>query len=71
MSIRKHDKAGEGFDVDPELLAHDLTLLKMSVSGQTTSQSTALEMYDIYTKALGQFLDLVEDKTRYDSSFKE
>lgn len=71
MDSFKHDKVGDGFQVEPEQLAHDLTLLKLAKSQELTPQSNEWEYYDAYVKTLHEFITVIEDKTRYDSSFKE
>ncbi|MBP2663530.1 MAG: hypothetical protein H6Q71_1478 [Firmicutes bacterium] len=71
MSISKHDKVGKGFQVNPEQLAHDLALLKLAKTNKLSSQSSEHEYYDQYIETLHEFTVIIEDKTRYDSSFKE
>jgi hypothetical protein len=66
----KHDKAGDGFDVDPELLAHDLTILKLFKTLNIKADTSEYEIYDAYTKELRGFVATVGDKTRYDENFK-
>ena len=71
MPIPNHDKVGEGFSVEPEQLAHDLTLLMLSKSEELTKQSSEWDYYDAYVKTLQKVTDVIEEKTRYDSSFKK
>ena len=71
MDLFKHDKVGDGFQVEPEQLAHDLALLKLAKSSDLTSESDEWEYYDAYIKALHEFIVVIKEKTRYDSSFKE
>lgn len=63
---RKHDQAGEyGFNVDPELLAHDLALLKMwkQVDMQDLPED---QLYETYTKLLDDMETAVDARIRYD-----
>ena len=68
--IKKHE-VGKGFNVEPKQLAHELTMLKLAHSGELTGLTTYNEYYELYTKTLEEFAKIIEDKTRYDSSFKE
>ncbi len=66
--MNKHDKVGRyGFDVEPNHLAHDLTLLKLS---KLDIPSDDWQLYDLYTETYHSLKAIIDDKTRYDSSFK-
>lgn len=71
MSISNHDKAGKGFDVDPTQLAHDLTILKMQHDQKLITNLNEKEYYDLYCSIFHNFKVIIDDKMRYDSSFKE
>lgn len=63
--MQKHDKTGKnGFDIDPELLAHDLAIL--SVSKQNIDFNNEWQVYDAYVSTYNSFLVVINDKTRYD-----
>lgn len=69
--MQKHDKADKyGFDVEPELLAHELTLLKLSKS-KDLNFNNEYELYDAYTEIYNTFKTIIDDKTRYDSTYQE
>lgn len=63
--MRKHDIVGKGFDVDPELLVHDLVMLELSKTD--LSQLDEWKIYDLYCETLSKYEDVIADKTRYDS----
>lgn len=69
--IKKHDKVGKGFNISPKQLAHELTMLKLAHSGELTGLSTYNAYYELYTRTLHEFTKIIDDKTRYDSSFKD
>lgn len=64
----KHDKLDGGFNISPEILEHDLTMLKLSQLPDVASLDEQ-ELYNEYKKILKEFHGLVDDKTRYDSIF--
>lgn len=65
----KHDLIDpNGFFVEPELLAHDLTLLRLSRKDIDSLSDQAL--YEEYLKILHSFMGVVDDKTRMDSIVK-
>jgi len=66
----KHDKAGMGFYVEPVQLAHDLTMLQLSKLPSLNAESGSDEFYNAYTALLRDFTVLIDDRTRYDSSFQ-
>lgn len=66
----KHDKTGNGFNISPDVLEHDLTILKLSQLPDVATLNE-WELYDRYTKLLESFHAVVEDKIRYDSSFNK
>lgn len=67
-----HDKVGKcGFDVQPDQLAHDLALIKLVKSSKITDKSNEWEIYDTYVKELSKFKVVIDDKTRYDSTFSK
>lgn len=70
MEMQKHDKVGQGFNVSPEQLAHDLTIVKLSRLAGIESMNE-WEIYDRYTELLEGFTAVVEDKIRYDSAFNK
>jgi len=64
----KHDKTSKyGFDVDPELLAHDLAILKLQSEGNFTSNTNDHVYYDSYCETYNHFRSLVQDKIKYDT----
>ncbi|MCL2264199.1 MAG: hypothetical protein FWC08_13370 [Defluviitaleaceae bacterium] len=70
MDMQKHDKADKiGFNVDPEQLAHDLAILKLSKMSSLTENTATVLIYEEYVKICKDFRDLIDDKMRYDSSF--
>lgn len=72
MYTDKHDKIGtHGFNVPPEQLAHDLTMLKLYKSSEINSESNEDVIYNAYVETLIYFTAIVEDKIRYDSNFNE
>lgn len=67
--MRKHDKAGKyGFDVDPELLAHDLAILQISKSN--IDFQNIHEVYDTYTETYDEIKTIIDDKIKYDDTYK-
>lgn len=67
--MQKHDKAGKyGFDVDPELLAHDLAMFVLSKS--TIDVANTHLMYDTYTKTYHDIKAVIDDKTKYDDTYR-
>ncbi len=65
---RKHDQLGEyGFNVDPELLAHDLALLMLSKQDGIEALHEA-QLYDAYTKLLDAMEVEIDARIRYDLS---
>lgn len=63
--MQKHDQVGsQGFDVDIEILAHDLAIL--SVSKQNIDFNNEHQVYDAYVASYNSFLTVINDKTRYD-----
>ena len=65
-----YDKAGvHGFYVDPELLAHDLAIAKMMKMPELDGDADNHRFYDAYVELLQGFRAIVDDRTRYDSSF--
>ena len=66
--MNEHDKVGKnGFDVDPVHLAHDLAILKLSKSDLPIDD---WKLYELYTETYNSLIGVIEDKTRYDSNFK-
>lgn len=57
-----------GFFVEPELLAHDLTLLRLST--KNIDSLSDQELYEEYLKILHSFMSVVDDKIRMDSIVK-
>ncbi|MCI8442532.1 MAG: hypothetical protein HFG27_08380 [Provencibacterium sp.] len=69
--MRKHDQAGQyGFNVEPELLAHDLALLKLSKRDDLQNMGSHT-LYDLYTQTLNEMETEVADRTRYDKPLSE
>lgn len=68
MEERQHDKVGKGFNVSKEQLAHDLAILKLSKMIDI-DKLNEYQLYDQYTNFLNDFTAMIEDKTRYDSTF--
>ncbi|MBC2003271.1 hypothetical protein HCA78_05775 [Listeria booriae] len=69
--MNKHAKADHhGFDIDPEQLAHELTMLKLSTMKDEIHAIEEWELYDLYTKFYNTNRVVITEKTRYDSSFK-
>lgn len=68
----KHDLVSNiGFNVSPEQLAHDLTLLKLSRTKELTESSSEYDFYDAYVNTLKEFITVINDKISYDSSFSK
>lgn len=66
--MSEHDKVSKnGFDIDPVHLAHDLAMLKLSKSD---IPSDDWKLYELYTETYNSLKIVIEDKIRYDSSFK-
>lgn len=69
--MKKHDKVDiHGFNIDPELLAHDLTILKLSKRDDISSLSTPA-LYDEYTRILDEMENEIDARIRYDSGFSK
>lgn len=63
--MQPHDIRDEyGFYVDPEQLAHDLTIL--SLSKTNINFDNCYVVYDAYTKKLDEYRAIIEDKTAAD-----
>lgn len=66
----KHDKiSNRGFNVEPEVLAHSLAILKLSKMPSLTGNSVSEVYYDTYLEVLEDFTVLIDDRIRYDSNF--
>lgn len=70
MNLKKHDINSSGFNVDPELLSHDLALLKVQLSESFKPGMNVAALYDLYTEELDLVTTIVEDKIRSDSPKK-
>lgn len=70
MNFTHHDINSSGFFVETELLAHDLALMKLNKSCVLNEKSNISDYYTEYLKALKDFRDLLDDKTRYDSAME-
>lgn len=68
--MKKHDIVRKGFNVEPNLLAHDLALLKLSKDPNLSFASDEMEYYDAYCNLLDEFEKLIDDKLRYDGNLK-
>lgn len=69
--MEKHDKVGpRGFNVDPELLAHNLAMVKLS-NMPGVGEMLSREIYDAYLKILDEMKTEIESRTRYDSAFSK
>ncbi|WP_041720233.1 hypothetical protein [Alkaliphilus metalliredigens] len=68
MKYKQHDINGKGFYVDPELLAHDLAILKISKSEKLKESTNEFLYYQAYIEALHDFRTMVDGKIRYDST---
>ncbi len=65
-SKKKHDiYDSHGFNVSPELLAHDLTILKMAKTIDFENLRER-EIYDIYTQMLDKFEIEIESRIERD-----
>ncbi len=66
MTKLKHDFVDpNGFFVEPELLAHDLALLRLSKKDiQSLSDQ---QLYEEYLETFRSFMSVIDDKTRMDS----
>lgn len=69
--MKRHDRVSStgGYLIDPNVLAHDLTMLKLSKDTDITSSTAEEIIYDRYIKYLEHFEILVESRQRYDDSF--
>lgn len=66
MARFKHDFVDpNGFFVEPELLAHDLALLRLSE--KDTQSLSDQQLYEEYLETLHSFMSIIDDKTRMDS----
>ena len=64
----KHDKISKhGFDINPEILIHDLTMLKLYKSDSSNNENE-WELYELYTEQLATFKAVIEDRIRYDKN---
>ena len=62
----KHDHPSvNGFDVSPETLAHDLTMLRMYKEDLTIPENSE-EFYDLYIRYLTPIRLEIESRTRHD-----
>ena len=62
----KHDQPSvNGFDVSPEKLAHDLTMLKLYKS-EITMPESGEEYYDLYIKHLTPIRVEIDSRRRHD-----
>lgn len=69
--MKKHDKFDPlGFNVDPELLAHDLTMLRLSKMAGLDNLNND-ELYDKYMHILDEIEKLIEFKTIHDSGLSK
>lgn len=82
--MQKHDKVSKfGFDVPIQQLAHELALAELSnnkslsFSGITDDLDDGSwriideKYYETYQRSYARFKRLLDDKTRYDSTFSE
>ena len=64
----KHDNISKhGFDINPEILAHDLTMLKLYKSDSFNNED-GWELYELYTEQLATIKGAIEDRIRYDKN---
>ncbi len=68
--MSKHDQLSKnGFNVDPELLAHDLAMLMLSeqenIQELCKKQKTA-SLYSLYTELLHEAEIEIAERTKYD-----
>lgn len=69
--MKKHDKVGKfGFNVEPELLAHDLAMLKLSKQKDIGTLDNNL-LYDEYTRILDEMENEIVARIRYDSGLSK
>ena len=67
--LYRHDKVrNRGFNVDPELLAHDLTILKLSKMKSITEKTHNVLLYEKYLEILNEFTILINHEIRRDSN---
>ena len=71
MSFKKHDINSLGFNVDPDLLSHDLTLIKMQLSKKFKHDMNDTLLYELYLEELNSITAIVDDRIRYDSLIKK
>jgi hypothetical protein len=65
---KRHDiHTRTGFFVDPEQLAHDLTILKLK-DNPLLKDANEFTYYDTYIQQLSYFRTIIADKTKYDST---
>ncbi len=68
-NIQNHDLVGQyGFNVDPELLAHDLAMLKLSKQDDIQELHEG-QLYDAYTKLRKAMEVEIDGRIRFDQSF--
>lgn len=64
----KHDIVGNyGFDVNPETLAHDLTMMKLYKS-DIPENTDGWDLYELYVQQHATIKAAIEDRTRYDTN---
>lgn len=70
MNFERHDINSSGFYTHPELLSHDLALLKVQLSESFKPGMDGTALYELYINELASTRAIIDDRTRYDSSIK-